>query len=102
MANSLVDCIGIKENKLEAFIPATELVKEEFIRGIPLDIGTEGLLERFRIENPSLHVTRPKRLQMLQNNIAVRGTEAEENSGSEAKERAGVDSKTVCLDFKSH
>jgi hypothetical protein len=42
MANSLVDCIGIKENKLEAFILARVIVKRGIVRSIPLDISTEG------------------------------------------------------------
>jgi hypothetical protein len=39
---------------------------------------------------------------MLQKNVPARCTEAEKNSGSERKEKAWVDSKSVCLDFKSH
>jgi hypothetical protein len=54
------------ENKLGVFILAREIVKKRITRGIPLDISTEELLERIRNENPSLHVTRAKRLQMLQ------------------------------------
>jgi hypothetical protein len=102
MANSLVDCIGIKENKLEAFILAGVIVKNRIIRDIPMDISTQELLERIRIENPSLHDTGAKRLQMLQKSIPARGTEAEENNRSEAKEKTWVDFKPVCLDFKSH
>jgi hypothetical protein len=78
------------------------IVKKGNIRGIPLDTSTEELLERIRIENPSRHVTGTKRLQMLQNSITIRGTEAEENIGSEAKEKAWAGSRTVCLYFKSH
>jgi hypothetical protein len=100
-ANSLVDCVGIKENKLEAFIPARVVVKKGILRGIPLDINTEQLLGRIRTENPYLHVTGAKRLQMLQQNAPTQGTEAEINCESEAKEKAWVDSKSVCLDFKS-
>jgi hypothetical protein len=66
MAKRLVDCIGIKENKLEAFIPARVVVKRGIIRGIPMDFSTEDLLERIRVENPSLHITGARRLQMLQ------------------------------------
>jgi hypothetical protein len=102
MADSLVDCISIKENKLEAFIPARVIVKKGIIRGIPLDISCEELLERIRIENPSIHVTGVKRLQMVQKNVPVQGTETEENNGNQAKEKTWVHSKSVGLDFKSH
>jgi hypothetical protein len=50
----------------------------------------------------SLHITGVKRLQSLQENIPVQGTEAEDNNGSDAKEAAWVDSKSVCLNFRSH
>jgi hypothetical protein len=102
MANSLVDHIGTKENKLEAFIPAIVIVEKGIIRGTPLDVSTEELLERIRIKNSSLHVSGVKRLLMLQKNVPVGGTETEENNGSQAKEKACVDSKSVCLDFKLH
>jgi hypothetical protein len=69
IANSLVVCIGIKENKLVAFIPARVVVKKGIIRGIPLVISNEKLLERLRTKNLSLHVTRAKTLQILQKNI---------------------------------
>jgi hypothetical protein len=69
IANSMVVCIGIKENKLVAFIPARVVVKKGIIRGIPLDISNEELLERLRTKNLSLHVTGAKRLQMLQKNV---------------------------------
>jgi hypothetical protein len=46
MTSSLVDCIGIKGNKLEAFAGARVVVEKGIIRGIPLDISTEELLER--------------------------------------------------------
>jgi hypothetical protein len=102
MADSLVDCIWIKENKLEAFFPARVMVKKRINRGIQLDISSAELLERIRIENPSLLVTRVKRLQMVQKNIPVQDTEAEENNGNRAKEKIWVHSKSVGLDFKSH
>lgn len=102
MANIATDWIGIKEKKLGVFIPAREIVKKRITRGIPLDISNEELLERIRHENPSPHVTGSKWLQILQKNIPVQGTEAGENNGCEAKEKAWVDSKLVCLDFKSH
>jgi hypothetical protein len=65
MANSLGNCIGIKENILEAFILAGLIVKKGIMRDIPMDTSTHELLERIRIKNPSLHVTGAKRLQML-------------------------------------
>jgi hypothetical protein len=77
------------------------VVKKGIIRGIPLDISTEELLERIRTKNLSLHVIGTKRLQMLQKNIPARGAEAERSRESEAEAKAWVDSKSVCLDFKS-
>jgi hypothetical protein len=38
---------------------------------------------------------------MLQKNVPARGTEAEKTNGSEENEKAWVDSKSVCLDFKA-
>jgi hypothetical protein len=100
MANSLDVCVGIKENKSEAFIPARVVVNKEIHRGIPLDISTEELLERLRTENLSLHVTRAEITDVTQK-IPAQGTEAEKNNRSKAKAKAWVDSKSVCLDFKS-
>jgi hypothetical protein len=62
MAKSLINCIGIKKNKPEAFIPAIMTVKRGIITRIPFYIRTEELLEKIRIDNPSLHITGTKRL----------------------------------------
>jgi hypothetical protein len=96
-----MEAIGIRENKLEAFIPARAIVKRGTIRGILLDVGTEELLERIRLENLSLNVIGARRLQMRYKNLPTRGIEPEEHIGSEVQETAWVDSKTVCLDFKA-
>jgi hypothetical protein len=54
MANDLIDCIENKENKLEVFIPARVVVKKGIMRGIPLDISTEELLELEPRTHPSM------------------------------------------------
>jgi hypothetical protein len=77
MSNSLVDCVGIKENKLEALVSTRVVVKKRIIRGLPSDISTEELPERIRAESPSLLVTGAKRLQILLKKVPARGTEAE-------------------------
>jgi hypothetical protein len=93
----LVDCIGIKENKLDAFVPTRVVVKKGIIWGIPLDISTEDLLEKIRAENPSIHITCARRLQNLQKNVPARGTGAEWNSERQKKAMAWVDSKSQLL-----